>query len=187
MIKTLAVLAVCGAVATASAADNGVYLGLGASQSKFGLPGASDDKDNGLKAIAGFRALDSFGVELNYADHGKAILPTLQLGGPPLPLPTPLPATQAGLKSLSAFAVGFLDFPLLDLFAKVGVASWKFDVSAPGSGLPNLKYDGTDFAWGAGIQAHFGSLGARAEYEQFKFFEGQKLDVVSVSLLYTFL
>ena len=44
----------------AQAADNGFYLGAGAVQSEYGLDNpfdedGFDDKDNGWKAIAGFR------------------------------------------------------------------------------------------------------------------------------------
>ena len=163
MFRKPIALALCCAAASAGAADNGFYVGFGAAQSKFDLPGASDDQDNGFKGIVGFRALDSFGVELNYADHGKATTPSAILCGP-LPCPQ---TVSVGAKTLSAFAVGFLDFPLLDLFAKAGLSSWKIDVSAPVVGVANFTDKDTDFAWGAGVQAHFGSLGARAEYERF--------------------
>ena len=128
---------------------------------------ALDNKDTGFKAIAGLRLLDSFGVELNYADHGSASLPSgiacVALVGVNCPSTTYVDATTT-----SAFAVGFLDFPLLDLFAKAGVSLARGEVRTPG--LPSFGFSETDtnFAWGAGAQAHFGSLGARAEYERFK-------------------
>ena len=42
------------------------------------------------------------------------------------------------------------------------------------------------FAWGVGAQAHLGSLGARAEFEQFRTMGNEKLSAISVSVLYTF-
>jgi hypothetical protein len=174
------------------AADNGVYLGAGVVQSEYGLsnPGDAqpfDDEDAGYKIIAGFRPLDSFGLELNYADHGSATVPSgivcIQLINAPCPDETGLEA-----KTLSAFAVGFLDFPAVDLFAKVGGTAWEFKGSStPAFPAFSIDEDGTEFAWGAGVQAHFGSLGVRLEYEQLNIIEDEKLGTISLSFLYTFL
>ena len=40
--------------------------------------------------------------------------------------------------------------------------------------------------WGAGVQAHFGSLGARLEYESVKVLD-EDLGTISLSFIYTFL
>src|SRR6185295_11833803 len=97
---------------------------------------------------------------------------------------TDLKATTA-----SAFAVGFLHFPIVDFFAKAGVDSWKLDGHSTGGFTPTFRVNesGTDFAYGAGLQVHFGSLGARLEYERFDFSRSQTLDAVSLSFTYTFL
>lgn len=176
----------------AEAADNGVYLGAGVVQSQYGLsnPGDAepfDDEDAGYKLILGFRPLDSFGVELNYADHGEATVPSgivcIQLINAPCPDETGLEA-----KTLSAFAVGYLDFPVLDLFAKVGGTAWEFKGSStPAFPAFSIDEDGTEFAWGAGAQAHFGSLGVRLEFEQLNIIEDEKLGTISLSFIYTFL
>jgi hypothetical protein len=186
MFRKLIALAFCCAAASAGAADNGFYFGAGASQSKFKVSGALDNQDNGYKAIVGFRVLDSFAVEANYHDHGKSSLPSgiacIALVGANCPA-----TTNVAGKTAAAFAVGFVDFPLLDLFAKLGVASVKTEGRTPGVPSFNFNDTSTELAWGAGVQAHFGSLGARAEFEQFKLRSGVKLDSVSLSLLYTFL
>src|SRR5262245_45525301 len=70
-----ALLSLCLVTTAATAADNGFYLGAGAARSKFDLDDALDAKDTGFKLIAGARLLDSFGVELNYTDFGKATIP----------------------------------------------------------------------------------------------------------------
>lgn len=191
----LRITALCGLLlipGLSQAADNGVYLGAGIAQSQYGLsnPGdlePFDDEDAGYKLILGFRPLDSFGVELNYADHGEATVPSgivcIQLINAPCPDETGLEA-----KTLSAFAVGYLDFPLLDLFAKVGGTAWEFKGSStPAFPAFSIDEDGTEFAWGAGAQAHFGSLGVRLEYEQLNIIEDEKLGTVSLSFIYTFL
>lgn len=185
MKSRIAVLAACCAAASAQAADNGFYFGLGAEHSDFNIEGATDNTDKGLKAIAGVRLLDSFGVELNYADHGKATLPSgiacATLVG------TNCPSTsKVAASSLAAYAVGFLDFPLLDLYAKAGLARMDGKLTTPGQPAFSYKDDDTKLAWGVGAQAHFGSLGARAEIEQFKLF-GEKLRTISISFVYTIL
>jgi opacity protein-like surface antigen len=189
MKSGIAALAACCVAGSAQAADNGFYLGIGAEHSDFRLAGASGDpgsdtKDKGIKLLAGVRLLDSFGVELNYADHGKAKLgasscPTVV--GPGCTSPTGVSA-----KTTAAYAVGFVDFPLLDLFAKAGLARMDGKVST--NAQPSVSYSDNDtkLAWGIGAQAHFGSLGARAEIEQFKLF-GEKLRTLSISFVYTIL
>jgi opacity protein-like surface antigen len=170
----------------AQAADNGIYLGAGYAQSDYGLDNpldadGFDDEDSGYKLIAGWRPLDNFGVELNYIDHGEARLP----GSACVPLigvPCPGDARLAA-ETLSGFAVGYIDFPVIDLFAKVGATSWKVDGRSAGFGFDD---DDLDFAWGAGIQARFWSFGARLEYEQFPIVEDEELGTISLSVTYTF-
>ena len=193
MFRISTLLALCCVTSLAQAADNGFYLGAGATQSDYGLanPGAAqpfDDSNSGYKLIFGWRPLDSFGVEATYMDHGNATVPSgivcIQFITVPCPASTSLTAT-----TMSAFAVGYLDLPLVDLFAKAGVSSWKFDGHSTGGFVPVFRVNesGTDLAYGAGIQVRFGSLGARLEYERFDIVKNQGLDTVSLSLTYTFL
>jgi opacity protein-like surface antigen len=188
---TLLVLGCCFST-LAAAADNGIYVGAGATQSEYGLDNPLDaepfdDKDNGYKLIIGIRPLDNFGVEANYIDHGDATVPSgivcIQLINVPCPATTNLQA-----ETLSAFAVGYADFPLVDLFAKAGVAAWKFEGNAP-TALTDFSFDEDDveFAWGLGVQARFGSIGVRLEYENFSIIEDEKLGTISLSFTYTFL
>lgn len=187
MLRHVALTALLVAVAPLShAADNGIYLGVGYAQSEYDLDNPFDaqpfdDSDSGFKLIAGFRPLDSFGVELNYVDHGDATIPASACG-PVFGLTCAGPV-RLGAETISGFAVGFLDFPLIDLFAKAGAASWQFD----GSGGLDIDESDVDFAWGAGVQAHFGSLGARLEYERYKIVEDEDLGTISLSFIYTFL
>ena len=157
----------------AQAADNGIYIGAGYVQSDYRLDDPDlagfDDEDSGFKVIAGWRPIDNFGVEVNYIDHGDALVP---------------PDTRLGAETISGFAVGYVDFPLLDLFAKAGATSWKVDAVTGGA---DVDEDDLDFAWGVGVQARFWSLGARLEYEQFPIVNDEKLDTISLSFTYTFL
>ena len=188
---TLLILGCCFS-SLAAAADNGIYLGAGVTQSDYGLANPQnfspfDDEDNGYKLIAGFRPLDSFGVEANYIDHGKAAVPAGIVCTQFITVPCPV-TSGIEAKTLGVFAVGYIDLPLVDLFAKAGVSSWDFKVRAtPGNTGFSASDEGTEFAWGAGVQARFGSLGARLEYEQFNIIDNEKLGTVSLSFTYTFL
>ena len=173
MCRYTIALLLAGLAPLVQAADNGIYLGAGYVQSDYGLPDPGslpgfDDEDGGYKLIAGWRPLDNFGVEVNYIDHGDALIP---------------PDTRLGAETISGFAVGYIDFPVIDLFAKAGVTSWQVDAA---SGGINADDDDLDFAWGAGIQARFWSFGARLEYEQFPIAGDEKLDTISLSITYTF-
>jgi len=185
MVRRLALLAACCAAGAASAADNGIYLGLGAEHSDFNIKGALDNTDKGLKLIGGIRLLDSFGLELNYADHGHATVPSgivcTAIVGQNCP-----DTSRVSAKTAAAYAVGFVHFPLVDLFGKAGLARMDGKLSTPNQPNFSFKDTDTDLAWGVGAQAHFGSLAARAEMEQFKLF-GDDLRTISVSLVYTFL
>jgi opacity protein-like surface antigen len=186
MRAKLATIALCCAAGSAAAADNGFYLGAGASRSDFDIASALDSKDSGFKLIAGLRLLDSFGVEANYTDHGKAVLPSgiacIALVGVDCP-----DTSNVSAKTAAAYAVGFLDFPLLDLFGKAGLSTTSSKLRTPNFPAFNDKDSSTDFAWGAGAQAHFGSLGVRAEYEQHRIMGNEKLGSVSLSFVYTIL
>ncbi len=193
MLRITAVIGLVLAAPLVQAADNGFYLGAGAVQSDYGLsnPGAAspfDDGTSGYKLIAGWRPLDSFGVEATYMDHGNATVPSgivcIQFITVPCPASTSVTAT-----TMSAFAVGYLDLPLVDLFAKAGVSSWKFDGHSIGGFTPafTINENGSGVAYGAGVQVRFGSLGARLEYERFEIVRSEALDAVSLSFTYTFL
>lgn len=170
---------------TAQAADNGFYVGVGAGSSHFDLPEALDDKDLGIKLFAGFRLLDSFAVEASYADFGTATAQA-QIACPAV-VGFPCPeVTHVDGEALGAFALGFVNFPLLDVFAKLGVARVEAKLTTPDAPTFNANDKKTDIAWGFGAQAHFGSLGVRGEFEQFKL-SGTDQQLLSLSFVYTFL
>jgi opacity protein-like surface antigen len=186
MNRTLALLSLCLASSAATAADNGLYLGAGLGRSDFKLNASLDSKDSAWKAIAGVRLLDSFGVELNYTDFGKATVPSgvacVALVGTNCPS-----TTRVEGSALAAYGVGFLHFPIIDLFGKVGLSRVDAKLRTPGFPAFSASENGTDVAWGAGVQAHFLSLGVRAEYERYKIFGGTNVGLASVSFIYTFL
>lgn len=193
MLRITALIGLLLITPLAWSADNGFYVGAGAVQSDYGLsnPGAGspfDDSTSGYKAIAGFRVLDSFAIEANYNDYGNATVPSGIVCLQFITVPCPASASLTA-KTISAFAVGFLHLPVVDLFAKAGANSWKFDGHTTGGFTPAFRINesGTGLAYGAGVQLHFGSLGARLEYERFEIVRSETLDAVSLSFIYTFL
>ena len=70
--------------------------------------------------------------------------------------------------------MGFLPLasPSFDVYGKVGLGSFKSHgtiTSYAAAGVDSSEYsdNGTVFGWGAGVQAHFGSVGGRLEYAGF--------------------
>ena len=163
----------------ALAADNGFYLGAGIGQANVqvepgeGLP-SFDEGDTGYKLIAGFRPLDWLGAEVNYVDLGA---PSGEVSGTDV---------EIDAKGVSAFGIAFLELPLVDLYGKLGVVRWDASASLPDLGISGEE-SGTDFAWGAGVQVRFLSLGVRLEYERFEIGDLDESSFLSLSLTYTFL
>jgi hypothetical protein len=165
------------------AADNGFYLGLASSDvsSNYDLgpfAGADADDDRGFKGMVGFRPLDAFAVEVNYVDLGKSRVPlTLVCVTPPCP-------AEATIDSqlLSVSAVGMYALPLVDLYGRVGYASWESELSP----YVSQKRDGSDPTYGAGAQVRIGSFALRFEYERFEL-EDDSSDLLSVGFTFTFL
>lgn len=181
MRKLLVVMTGLFALSTgAQAADNGIYIGAGIGQSTveiddvFATGRDFDGNDLGYKVIAGVRPLDWLGIEANYVNFGEP------------------DDTVAGVRlrtegyGLSGFALGFLSLGPADLFAKVGIVSWDSEISNPEVGTLDDD-DGTDLAYGAGVQFRLLSLGVRAEYEIFDIEDVGDANMISVSLTYTFL
>jgi opacity protein-like surface antigen len=191
MRSTLLLLA-CAAVTSAPAAAD-VYVGGGITASDYRVPNPSglqpfDDEDGGHKLLGGWRVLDTFGVDLSYADHGDVTVPTrifcVALVGVPCPT-----ANEYSAKTLSVFAVGYLDLPFVDLFAKAGVSSAEldtrtlFNVPVPATAVASSEQG---LAWGAGVEARVRSVGVRLEYERFDDVAADDLDALSLSLVWTF-
>jgi len=171
--------ALLGAGAAAHAADNGFYLGAGVTQAKVDdILNTNLEIDNtSYKIIAGFRPLDFLAVEANYIDLGDDSVGVL--GG----------NANVEAKAFAAFGMLFLPIPIVDIYAKAGLARWELDGNVSGGNISLFQRDdqGTEFAYGAGAQLQFGSLGARLEYESFDIDNTDGADLVTIGLTYTFL
>jgi hypothetical protein len=173
-----ATLGVAATTTPAFAVDKGLYLGAALGQTQSGLRDSHfnfKDRDQGYKLIAGIRMLGVLAVELNYVDLGVSNFD----------------GARAKTKAADGFAMVFLPIPLVDVYGKVGLASWKTDASAPAVPAPNApgsyRRTGSDWAYGAGVQLHFGSVAARLEYEAFNAKEAARPNMLSLGVTYTFL
>jgi opacity protein-like surface antigen len=169
IISTLGSALLC--CSTSLAADHGFYVGAGLGQSESGVRAGSfnfKDRDTGYKLIAGFRPLDLLAAELNYVDLGKP-----SVGG-----------QQSKTTAADGFVLVFLPLPIIDVYGKAGLVSWKTDASAPAF---SLSRSGSDFAWGAGLQFHLGSLAARLEFEALNASELASPTFLTLGATYTFL
>jgi hypothetical protein len=157
------------------AADNGIYLGASLGQANVeadtiqGLP-KIDDEDTGFKFIAGIRPLDWFAVEASYVNFGEV------KNGP----------LSVEADGISAFGVFFVPVGPVDLFAKGGLITFENEVKFEDVGTLTRE-DGTDLAYGVGVQFRLLSLGVRAEYEIFDIDDVEDANFLSIGVTYTFL
>jgi hypothetical protein len=176
--RSLLLAAVASAPGAALAADNGFYVGLASSEvssdyaaSSLSSSGAEDD--SGLKAIVGFRPLDSFAIEANYVDMGETSVP----------ISFPQSTLSIDSQALSVSAVGLIALPFVDLYGRIGMSRWESEASFFGAAQDE---SGTDPTYGAGAQFRVGSFALRFEYERFEL-DDDEADLVSIGFTYTFL
>ncbi|MGH8297763.1 MAG: hypothetical protein ACRES6_00590 [Steroidobacteraceae bacterium] len=172
------------ASSAATEADTGLYVGGGSVRAQvnnvFGTTGYGFKiDDNAWKAILGFRPIPPFAVEANYVNLGHQSEGLL--GGY-------APHGHADARAFDIFGVGLLPLGPVDIFGKAGGARWTLsgDLQGPNSTLFALNRSGTSFAWGAGIQAHWGPLGGRLEYEHFQmpYTDGARLFTAAVTFTF---
>ncbi|HET6630356.1 MAG TPA: outer membrane beta-barrel protein [Woeseiaceae bacterium] len=169
----------------AYAQDSGFYLGGGITRTSLDTSSdfvqdapdfSLDDDDNGWKLIAGIRPLDWLAVEGNYVDFGGVNAGNDALGG------------EYELTGFDVFAVGFLSAPFVDVFGKVGAIRWDADGRVNFGGVSfSDSESGTDLAYGAGVQARFGSLAGRLEYERFEVDGTDEVAMLTLGVTFTFL
>lgn len=171
---------------TAAQADNGFwYVGAGVVSNSvtdinfphaYGLP---DLKNTSWKAYGGVRPLKWLAGELEYIDLGSG---SNTEDGPSVPL-------HIDGEAVAAYAVGFLPIPLpvLDVFGKLGLARWQLNAKVPfGRDYQSLSPNGTEFAWGVGVQVHISVVGLRLEYEGFDVQNSSGARVASLSVFLNF-
>jgi Outer membrane protein beta-barrel domain len=164
---------------TAARADNGFfYVGAGVVRNSLtgitDLGGLPDLKNTSWKAFGGVRPLNWLAAEADYIDLGSGSgTATTNFGEV---------SSHTDGKAFAAFAVGFLPIPLpvIDVYGKAGLARWKLNGNV--GSLGSLSTNGTEFAWGIGVQAHISMIGARLEYENFNVPNTSGASVASLSV-----
>jgi hypothetical protein len=169
-----------------SAADLvGFYAGAAFSQAQVeaGTPsfGSFKEDHSGYQLMMGLRPIGLFGAELEYLDFGH---PSGMVGGWP---------TDLAMKGTAAFAVVYLPLPLLDLYAKAGVARLQSrltvvtNIPCMPAGCNVFRTESTDsrLAAGVGAQVKLGSWTLRGEYAGFSV-SGGTPGMTSLGLMRTF-
>lgn len=179
-MRKLLIGTVLALAATTARAEIGFYLGAGVSQSDIdGFEENFEIDETAWKAIVGFRPIDLLAVELNYMDLGS----TEEAAGPL--------NFEADATAISGFVLGYLPIPvpIIDVYAKAGLAYWELDGSLRSAltTIADLDESGTEFAYGAGAQLNFGGLSLRLEYEKFDIENTDGLDLYTLGATWTFL
>ena len=192
----------------AAAASNllGLYVGAGAGRAEvratgFRGPPSAAFAPQPLGAIgrnalayqltAGVRFLEVFGAEADYVDLGHASAP---IG--------PQASASVGTTGTAVFGVLYLPIPVVNVFAKAGLARLDTQghatVALPGAGtcaigIPNCgvyssayRQRTTSLAAGIGAQVNLGPLAVRAEVERFTA-AGEHPSLAVIELLFRFL
>ena len=187
----------------ANAADLlGAYVGGAVGQgwtngTDLDVAGASYGEFNAnhsaFKVMAGIRPLPLLGAEVAYVDFGHA---HQSLAGPDSG------SAEVHLRGAAAFAILYLPVPIVDVYAKAGLASLRTTSSVALTrvgvgtcviGVPNCgSYSAEDrdtnarFAGGVGAQLKLGPWAVRAEYERFSA-AGANPALATVGFTWTFL
>jgi opacity protein-like surface antigen len=183
----------------AQAADPlGLYIGAAYGQAHIrarfdGLDPGSPDFDathSAYQAMVGIRPISFLGAEITYVDMGRqSVL-----------YPTPSTVEeQASQRGEAAYALLYLPVPVIDVYAKAGIARITTDrsvvynlvgVGTCTTGVPacgNLSAGDsttdTAFAYGAGLQWKLGDWAVRGEYERFSA-AGANPTLLSIGMTY---
>ena len=153
----------------------GLYLGAGITRaSVHNIFHQNLDIDNtSWKALVGFRPVKPFAIEADYYDFGSQ---SSNFGG--------VVGAHARVHAFGAFGVLYVPIPFFDLYGKAGVSRWQLSGSVTRPSLFSLDDSGTEFAYGAGAQAHIGRFGARLEYEHMNIRNTDGARVYSLSAVF---
>ncbi|HEX4378050.1 MAG TPA: outer membrane beta-barrel protein [Steroidobacteraceae bacterium] len=155
---------------SALADTTGFYFGgdVGQSTEHFDASTFSANAhDTGYKIDAGFRPFGFLAGELNYIDLGRAS--------------AGIPYVDTDGVALSA--LGFLPIPLVDVYGRVGLINYHISAHEPGL---SFSRNGSDLTYGAGAGMHWGSLGARLEYQRFDIPGTKIVGLTTAGLNWTF-
>jgi hypothetical protein len=165
----------------------GFYVGGAVGQARVDVTAPFSgfrENHSAFKVMVGLRPISLFGTELAYLDFGH---PT-RLNG--------IISTDVTMKGTAAFGIFYLPVPIVDIYAKGGLARLQSTVSTT-IVCPPMAYciaiatpravsrTNVAFAGGVGAQVKVGSFGVRGEYERFNAAGGNP-GLFSVGLTWTF-
>lgn len=196
-LLALTALVLC-PIAARAANPLGLYIGAAYGQAHIrarfdpiapGNPGF-DATHSAYQAMLGIRPLSFLGAEITYVDLGRQSLI--------YPSPTTV-EERASQRGEAAYAVLYLPVPIIDVYAKAGLArittdrSVVYDLVGVGTcpiGVPNCNTvsagdssTDTAFAYGAGLQWKLGAWAVRGEYERFSA-AGANPTLLSIGMTY---
>jgi opacity protein-like surface antigen len=177
----------------------GLYVGAGLGQSEVRVDGSVFDGPSGFdahrdawKLLVGLRPTALFGAELDYLDFGHA-----RFAGPPNAFGSALRA-DSHPKASALFGILYapIPVPLLDVYAKAGIARLQTSVNAnvycavspcvvTAVAPIALRRTDAEFAYGAGVQFRFAAFAARLEYERINASTGDP-DLTSFGITWSF-
>jgi opacity protein-like surface antigen len=141
------------------------------------------ENHSAFQLMAGVRPISLLGAEVDYMDFGH---PGGSLNGAP---------ASATLKGAAAFGLLYLPVPVIDIYAKAGLARLQSSLGGVSAVQPacvpcalslfRLDRTNTHFAAGAGAQYKLGAFALRAEYEYFNA-GGANPGLVSLGITWTF-
>jgi Outer membrane protein beta-barrel domain len=185
-----------GAVGRSDVRANEV-AGFGAPQGTSGSPLGFEERRTGWKLVVGMRPISVLGAELAYVDFGHPAA-LHNCCGNTTGLRTQIDAHPKAF-ALSGLAYLPLPLPLVDLYAKAGIARLKNEVNAeevcffnlggcpptPAFGRFALNETSARFAYGAGMQVRVSPFLLRLEYERISASGGDP-DLMSIGLAWAF-
>jgi opacity protein-like surface antigen len=170
----------------ARAADPlGLYLGgaFGQARVDASLPNADQFREDhsAFKIMAGLRPIPMLGAELEYVDFGHPG----RFNG--------IGGSDVSMKGAAAFGMFYLPVPLVDIYAKGGLARLQSTANVnpcpmclnPVAAFPPRRSTNTSWTGGAGVQFKLGSVAVRGEYERFNAAGGNPY-LVSLGATWTF-
>lgn len=175
MLASIAVLGVGVAQAQDTPHDSGVQFGVAAAHTRF-TSGSDTVSDAGYDLFAGYRYNRYLAGEVRY------------LNGLNLSLNSEGESLHARAYGIEGSVLGMYPFtPNFGVFARLGALNWHDRIEAADSfGSGTITANGTDFIWGVGASATYGSAQVRVEYNRSDLGTqvGTTLEQISVGVLW---
>jgi len=153
----------------AQAQDTGFYVAGSIGQSRVHYDAStfySSTSSVGYQVAAGFKPLPVLSGEFDYVGFARAFSGI----------------NYADTYGVGVFALGYLPIPIVHFYGKVGVVDWRTSAHSP-----NLSFHrtGANLAYGAGIGASWGRVGARLEFESFNVAHASTVALTSIGIVWS--